>query len=94
MRKLTRTLPGLLLARWQGPEQCFDLIRLSYGRAFRLAGVLKRLEAPAQANILEAQRLDDQEAPRRDAERIVREKQAEQDKLEKARLLNKPRFRP
>jgi len=82
------------IARWQDSQYCFDLIRSSYEPSFRLEGVLKRLETPAQAAITEATRLDDQEAPQRDAARIVSEKEAERATLEKARLVNKPRFRP
>jgi hypothetical protein len=59
-----------------------------------MTGVLKRLQAPAQAAITEAKWLDDQEAPQRDAARIADEKEAEQARLEKSRLVNKPRFRP
>jgi hypothetical protein len=83
-----------VLARWQDPEYCFDLIHASYGPGFRLIGVLKRLEAPAQAAITEATRLDDQEAPQRDAARIANEKEIERARLEKARLVNTPNFRP
>jgi hypothetical protein len=83
-----------VLAQWQDPQYRFDLIRSSYGPSFRLVGVLKRLDAPAQAATLEAQRLDDQEAPQRDAARIASEEDAAKTKLEKARLVNKPNFRP
>jgi hypothetical protein len=83
-----------IVARWQDSQYCFDLVRSSYGPSFSLIGVLKRLQAPAQAAIAEAKRLDDQEAPQRDAARIVDEKQAERAKLEQSRLVNKPKFRP
>jgi len=83
-----------VLARWQDPEYRFDLIRSSYGTSYRLIGVLKRLEAPVQAAILEAKRLDDQEAPQRDAARIASGEEAARIKLAKARLVNKARFRP
>jgi hypothetical protein len=83
-----------VLARWQDPQCRFDLIRSSYGPSFRLIGVLKKLEAPALAATLEAKRLDTQEAPQRDAARAATEVQAARDKAEKARLVNKPRFRP
>jgi hypothetical protein len=69
------------------------LIRFSYGPTFKLVGVLKRLEAPVQAAIIEAARLDDKEAPQREADRLVKESETERMKLEKARLLNKPKFR-
>ena len=83
-----------ILAQWQDSQYRFDLIRSSYGPTFRLVGVIKRLEAPAQAATLEAKRLDDQEAPQRDAARIASEEEAAKAKLEKARLVNKPKFRP
>ena len=83
-----------ILAQWQDSQYRFDLIRSSYGPTFRLVGVIKRLEAPAQAATLEAKRLDDQEAPQRDAARIASEEEAAKAKLESARLVNKPKFRP
>ena len=83
-----------IVARWQDSQYCFDLIRSAYGPSFRLIGVLKRLQAPAQAAITEAKRLDDQEAPQRDAARIADEKDAERARLEQSRLVNKPKFRP
>jgi hypothetical protein len=49
---------------------------------------MKRLEAPAQAATPEAKRLDDQEA------RLAREDMRAKTKLVKARLVNKPKFRP
>lgn len=86
--------PEEILAQWQDSQYRFDLIRSSYGPAFRLVGVMKRLEAPAQAATLEAKRLDNQEAPQRDAARLASEQEAANAKLEKARLVNKPKFRP
>ncbi len=83
-----------ILAQWQDSQYRFDLIRSSYGPTFRLVGVMKRLEAPAQAATLEAKRLDDQEAPQRDAARIASEEEAVRAKLESARVANKPKFRP
>jgi len=83
-----------IVARWQDSQYCFNLIRSSYGSGFSLVGVLKRLQAPAQAAITEAKRLDDQEAPQRDAARMADEKETERAKLEKARLTNKAKFRP
>jgi hypothetical protein len=85
---------GEVVAQWQDAQCRFDLIRFSYGPTFRLTGVLKRLEGPAQTAILEARRLDDQEAPQRDAARAATEEAAARAKLEKARLVNKPNFRP
>ena len=83
-----------VLARWQDTQYRFDMIRSSYGPSFRLVGVLKRLEAPVEAALLEAMRLDEQEAPQREAERLASAEEKERAKLEKARLENKPKFRP
>jgi hypothetical protein len=83
-----------IVARWQDSQYCFDLIRTPYGPSFSLIGVLKSLQAPVQVAITEATRLDAQEAPQRDAARLADEKETEQAKLEKSRLVNKPRFRP
>lgn len=83
-----------IVARWQDSQYCFDLIRSSYSPSFRLVGALKGLQAKAQAAITEAKRLDDQEEPQRDAARIADEREAERGKLEKSRLMNKPKFRP
>lgn len=83
-----------IVAEWQDSQYRFDLIRSSYGPTFKLVGIMKRLEAPAEAATLEAKRLDDQEAPQRDAARIASEEQAAKTTLEKARLVNKPKFRP
>lgn len=86
--------PEEIVARWQDSQYRFDLIRSSYGPVFRLVGVVKRLEGLAQAAIAEAERLDEQEAPQRDAARAADEMKAERAKLERSRLVNKPRFRP
>ena len=83
-----------VLAQWQDSQHRFALIRSSYGPTFKLVGVLKRLEAPAQAAIVEAARLDDKEAPQKEADRIAKEDETERARLEKARLVNKPKFRP
>lgn len=83
-----------VVAEWQDPQYRFELIRSSYGPSFKLVGVLKKLEAPAQAALLEAKRLDEQEAPQREAVRRASEEDAARTKLDKARLVNKPKFRP
>jgi hypothetical protein len=82
------------VARWEDPQYRFDLVRAPYGPAYTLVGILKSLEAPVQAANVEAKRLDDLEAPERDAARIAAEQRTEAGSLEKARLVNKPKFRP
>jgi len=82
------------VARWEDPQYRFDLIRSSYGPTYALVGILKSLEAPVQAANVEAKRLDDLEAPQRDAARAAAEQDAKAATLEKARLVNKAKFRP
>jgi len=83
-----------VLAEWQDSQYRFDLITASYGPSFRLVGVLKRLEAPFRAAIAEAARLDEKEAPQKEIDRIARKDETERATLEKARIVNKPKFRP
>ena len=82
------------LAQWQDGQYRFRLVQTSYGSDFKLVGVFKRLEEAAQSANLEAARLDDKEAPQREAARLAKENEAERVRLEQARLVNKPKFRP
>jgi len=82
-----------ILARWHDSKHCFDLTRSAYGPTFQLVGVLTSLEPFVQAAFAEAARLDDNEAPQKEADRVAREAATERARLEKARLVNKPRFR-
>lgn len=86
--------PGEVLAQWQDSQHRFELIRFSYGSEVKLLGVLKELDASAQAAILEAVKLDRSEAPQREADRIASGEEAARVKSDKARLVNKPKFRP
>ena len=83
-----------VLARWEDSEYRFQLVRASYGPTFQLTGLSKNVAAQAGAADLEAKRLDDLEAPQRDAARVASEEESARAKLEKARLVNKPKFRP
>ena len=82
------------VARWEDPLYRFDLLRGSYGPTYTLVGILKSLEAPVQAASAEAKRLDDLEAPQREAALAASEQNAKAAALEKARLVNKAKFRP
>lgn len=81
-------------AQWQDPQFRFNLVRSSYGPNFRLVGMLKRLEEPAQSAKIEAARLDAQEAPQREADRVAKQNEVERARLEQVRLVNKRKFRP
>jgi hypothetical protein len=83
-----------VIAEWQDAEYRFTLIRSSYGPSYKLVGVLKKLEEPVRAAIAAAGKLDLQEAPQREAAQLVEKDEAERVKLEKARLVNKPKFKP
>lgn len=83
-----------VVARWQDSQYSFDLIRSSYGPSFRLVAASRRLDALAQTAIAEADRLDQQEAPQRNVARLKKEADEERAKQDKARLANKPNFRP
>lgn len=82
------------VARWEDPQYRFDLLRGSYGPTYTLVGNLKSLEVPVQAANVEATRLDDLEAPQREAARAAKEQDAKAATLEKARVINKAKFRP
>ena len=83
-----------IVARWQDSQYSFDLIRSAYGPSFRLIGAVKNLQARAQASLGEAKRLDDREAPQMESDRAALQVETERARLEKARLVNKPNFRP
>jgi hypothetical protein len=83
-----------IIAQWQDPQYRFELVRYSYGSTFKLVGISKKLEESAHAADLEAKRLDEKEAPQRDAARLASEAGAAKAKLDNARLVNKSKFRP
>jgi hypothetical protein len=85
---------GETIANWQDAQVQLELIRFSYGPTYRLVSVLKRLDAPARAAIVEAGRLDDKEAPAREAQRVADDDETRRAMLEKARLANKEKFKP
>ena len=82
-----------VVAQWEDALHRYDLIRSAYGPTFQLIGTQKKLEVLAQAAITEATRLDDQEAPQREAARRAREADAAATQLNKTRTANKPKFR-
>ncbi|MEK7408431.1 MAG: hypothetical protein AAB225_25440 [Acidobacteriota bacterium] len=83
-----------VLARWEDAQYSLNLVRFSHQPSFTLVGLSKRLDTLARAAVIEAIRLDAQEAPQREIE--LQEKQEEENRAqqEKARLANKPSFRP
>lgn len=83
-----------VLARWEDGQYAFSLIRSAYQPGFALVALSKRLDALAGTAAVAAIRLDDREAPQRELNRQrLREDQARLQQ-DKARLANKPGFRP
>ena len=83
-----------VIARWEDADWSFNLVRLEYETSFTLAVFSKRLDGLARAAIDEAIQLDIQEAPQREIDEKKRDDLVRAAEQEKARLLNKPRFRP
>lgn len=83
-----------IIARWQDAQYRFELSRSSWGPAFKLVGVLKALEPQVRETIIEAKKLDEQDAPERDAARLAAENATAKAKAAKARLTNKAKFQP
>jgi hypothetical protein len=82
-----------VIARWEDSQYSFNLFRSSYQRAFGMLVFSKQLDALAQAAIVEAIRLDEQEAPQREIERQKQEDEANRAEQDAARLANKAAFR-
>jgi|SRR5579864_9160518 len=83
-----------VIARWEDPQYSFNLVRSSYEPGFAMVLFSKQLDMLAQAAITEARRLDEQEAPQREADRQRKQQEESRVKEEKARLVNKAIFRP
>jgi hypothetical protein len=86
--------PEEVLARWEDAQYRVQLVHATYGPGFRLIATVKGLDLAAKTALLDAKRLDDQEAPQREAARVADEAQTERARLLKIRLVNKPKFRP
>jgi hypothetical protein len=84
----------VVIARWEDSQYSFNLFRSSYEPTFGMVAFSKRLDALARAAIAEAIRLDEQEAPQREIERQKEQDAKDRTGKEKARLANKPNFRP
>jgi hypothetical protein len=82
-----------VLARWEDSQYSFNLFRSSYQPTFGMLVYSKFLDVPARAAIVEAIRLDEQEAPQREIERQKQEDEANRAEQDAARLVNKAAFR-
>ena len=83
-----------VLAQWDSDEYSLSLVRLSYQARFGLVWLAKRADNAAREATAAATLIEEQEAPQREAD--LRKEQAETERTdrEKARLANRPNFRP
>jgi len=78
------------VASWEDAQYSFSLVRSSFGDVLGLVAFSKRVNAQAELAIVEALKLDEQEGPKRDAER----QKKQMDDLEMVRQKNQKSFRP
>jgi len=82
-----------VIARWENSQYSFDLYRSSYQPTFGMIAFSKRLDALARSATAEAIRLDAVEAPQREIQRQNQEDEKNRESQEKARQVNKSKFR-
>jgi hypothetical protein len=83
-------LKPTVVASWEDAQYSFNLVRSSYADRLGLIIYSKRVNEEAELGIAEAVKLDEQEAPQREA--ALEKKQT--DDLEVARQKNRKIFRP
>jgi len=83
-----------VLARWEDAEYSYNLVQSGNRASFAMVLYSKRAEAVAQTAIVEAVRLETEEAPKREIAKQKKHDDEERLELEKARSVNKPNFRP
>jgi hypothetical protein len=83
-----------VLARWQDAEYALNLIRSSQQPSFGLIIASRSVDRVAQKAIVEGARLDLIAAPQVERDRVKKEADAERTKQDKAKLINKPAFKP
>src|SRR6059036_4269559 len=82
--------PGLL----GGRTVLLQSFRSAYGNAFGLIAISKQLDLVAADASREGERLDKQQAPAKEVARQMKQEEDKRVAQEKARLVNKPKFRP
>jgi hypothetical protein len=78
------------VASWEDSQYSFNLVRSSFTGGFELVIYSKRVNAGAELAVAEAVKLEEQEAPKRAAER----QKKDADDLEVTRQKNQKSFRP
>jgi hypothetical protein len=83
-----------VIARWEDPQYAYNLVQTGDRSSFAMVLYSKRLDTLAQSAIVEALRLEAQEAPQREIDGQAKRDQDERVVLDKARSVNLPNFRP
>jgi hypothetical protein len=83
-----------IVARWEDGQYSVNLFLSSIQATYGLVVFSKRLDDLAQASIVEANRIDQQEAPQRELARQKKKTDENRAQQEKARRSNKTPFRP
>jgi hypothetical protein len=83
-----------VVARWSDADTSLVLVRGTYPTTLRLIVALKSTDALARNAAAEAARLDRAEAPQRETERVNKIAEDSRVAAEKARVVNKPLFKP
>jgi hypothetical protein len=78
------------VASWEDAQYSFNLVRSTFSDDLGLIIYSKRVNAEAELAIVEAVKLEEQEGPQREAERVKKQ----MDDLEVARQKNRKIFRP
>jgi len=83
-----------VLARWEDSQYSYNLVPSRDQSSFALVLWSKELDTLAQTAMMEAARLDAEEAPQREIQKQKKRDDDERLLLEKARTANKSNFRP
>ena len=83
-----------VVARWSDADTSLTLVRGTYPTTLRLIIARKSTETLAQNAAAGAERLDRSEAPQRETERVNKMTEDNRVSAEKARVVNKPLFKP
>ena len=83
-----------VLARWEDAQFSFNLVRFSVEDSFGVVGFSKEVDALARIATVESLRLETLQAPQREVDRQKKEDDEKSNQQQKARLVNKPAFRP
>jgi hypothetical protein len=82
-----------VIASWEDSQYSFNLYRSSYQPTFGMIAFSKGLDALARTATAEAIRLDAVEAPQQEIQRQNQEDEKNRESLERARQVNKSKFR-